>query len=528
MSSNQITDEEIQEAVGEALTEEAKKALAKLKDAKPAPKLIPHPQDCLVKLTAARMVVGDIAPWLLEGVVGLVPRCMQNYGTLGVTKDMLLVYDPDIVRRVDARTLATILVHEVMHILREHHPRAEQVGALTKLNAQVWNIAADACINDNIKEMENYRFPTFRDMGTTEKNRKEQKVPDSVSLDDECVVLSSNMFEHSPDIPKLDLEPGKTTEEYYYKILEHLRKHQPETEKTIEQLVEEIVQGVMAGDCGSASGNPQDGEPSADGQGSQSSGARSEADVDDIRKRVAQAIKEAMNGSGAGSVPAGWDRWADAFMKAPAVSWKSLLRQKIKRAYQWAAGQAESHYGMPSRRQACFASMGHRAPRLPVFRAPKPVIAVVIDTSGSMGTDELNRAATEVHSVLQTVRGKIQLMSNDCEAEAAVTEVRNVKEALKHFKGGGGTDFRPAIDLLSKRKKGQKPQVCIYITDGCGPAPAYKPDFHMVWVLVGTHKQKPWKAPAEDAHGWNEEHGPVDYGQFVWVNEEGTNAERED
>jgi len=57
----------------------------------------------------------------------------------------------------------------------------------------------------------------------------------------------------------------------------------------------------------------------------------------------------------------------------------------------------------------------------------------------------------------------------------------------KQMKGGGGTDFRPPIELLRKRP----PDIAIYLTDLYGPFPDKAPKYPLVWAALSNEKV-PW------------------------------------
>jgi predicted metal-dependent peptidase len=75
-----------------------------------------------------------------------------------------------------------------------------------------------------------------------------------------------------------------------------------------------------------------------------------------------------------------------------------------------------------------------------------------------------------------------------CDAEVLVLRpVRNIEEAAKSLRGGGGTDMRPVFSAL----EAQRPQaeVVIVATDGhIGDGyPASEPDFcKTIWVVIGS------------------------------------------
>ena len=96
------------------------------------------------------------------------------------------------------------------------------------------------------------------------------------------------------------------------------------------------------------------------------------------RRRVAQAVREHAANRSRGHLPAGWRRWADQTLAAPTLSWRRVLASAVRRAIAHAAGCHDYAYSRPGRR---------RIPRIvtPALRRPLVAVAVVVDTSGSMG-----------------------------------------------------------------------------------------------------------------------------------------------
>jgi CheY-like chemotaxis protein len=145
-------------------------------------------------------------------------------------------------------------------------------------------------------------------------------------------------------------------------------------------------------------------------------------------------------------------------------------------------------------------------PIVPGMHVPIPRVAVAVDTSGSMGSDELKEAMTEVKGILLAAGARVEFIACDAEVHAKGT-ITTFQQATKMLKGGGGTDFRPVFDELEKRR-GNRPELLVFLTDGYGPAPEKQPSFRTIWFLVGPNTQSPskWgecisfgKAEAEEA-----------------------------
>jgi predicted metal-dependent peptidase len=253
------------------------------------------------------------------------------------------------------------------------------------------------------------------------------------------------------------------------------------------------------GNCGSgAGGKPLPGEPDATDPG-----ARSEGELHRAIKAVAEAVKQAAS-SGRGDVPMGLLLAAEDLLKPSVVPWDEKLRRAARRAVAFKMGAFDYRYDAPSRRQAGV-GFGWGKPVLPRMRCPVPEVAVVIDTSGSMGSDELQRAVSETAGVMRSVGAPVTFLCCDAEVHGVQRIADPTKVVLK---GGGGTSFQPAFKALEELRP--KPSVVVFVTDGCGDAPV-KPPRHIstIWVLVGPHQRKPC------AGEWG---GPeVTWGDFVAV-----------
>ena len=110
---------------------------------------------------------------------------------------------------------------------------------------------------------------------------------------------------------------------------------------------------------------------------------------------------------------------------------------------------------------------------------------VALDTSGSTVND-LERFFTELVSLMKTF-GRYELTVIQCDAK--VQKVEKFSDAAPPASGyrwevfgQGGTDFRPVFDYV--KTLAERPEVLIYLTDGCGSAPVQPPPYPVLWVLT--------------------------------------------
>lgn len=117
-------------------------------------------------------------------------------------------------------------------------------------------------------------------------------------------------------------------------------------------------------------------------------------------------------------------------------------------------------------------------------------IALAVDTSGSIDESLLRRFAAEIAAVLNQTEPLLRLIICDAEVRQIHDfSGREGAEALRgiQFRGGGGTDFRPAIAEAAK----WKPDLLIYLTDLEGPA-GDEPTFPVLWAVPEDKAGAPW------------------------------------
>ena len=114
-------------------------------------------------------------------------------------------------------------------------------------------------------------------------------------------------------------------------------------------------------------------------------------------------------------------------------------------------------------------------------------LAVAIDTSGSIETNDFDLFFSEIHSMWNN-GAEIEII----ECDAAVQRCYNYNGKIpKYIQGGGGTSFDPVFKYINKERF-KKYDGCIYLTDGYAPEPTVKPNCKVFWIItpdgiVGDH-----------------------------------------
>ncbi|MDE1673433.1 DUF2201 family putative metallopeptidase [Nocardia gipuzkoensis] len=333
------------------------------------------------KLFAARLHAARARPYLATALFALCVVESRRVPTMGVDRHWRCYVSPVFVDRTSVEDLAGAWVHEVSHLLRDHHGRSDRFARQHDLTGPAerlrMNIAADCEINDDA-------------------------FGDGLARPDAAVTPAS-----------LGLPEGELMEDY-------LRKFWlgPNT------------QGIAWLDCGSgADGLEREWELGPDG-----ADGLSEQERDAVRFRVAQGII-----GRPGNASKGWQRWAEEAFHPP-QPWRDLLGAAMRSAFSGAGAGEDYTYGRPARRSA-----GVPGVVLPSLRRTPPRVSVLIDTSGSVSDTELGSALLEVAAISRAVGGRRDLVTVlPCDAAARIVHPLCRAERIP-LVGGGGTDLRTGI-----------------------------------------------------------------------------------
>ncbi|MBT2441759.1 hypothetical protein J7E93_16885 [Streptomyces sp. ISL-36] len=400
----------------------------------------------LDKLFAARLHAARVRPYLATALFALHTVASRRVPTMAVDRYWRCYVSPVFVDRTPVEELAGVWVHEVSHLLRDHHGRSDRVARERGLTGPAerlrMNIAADCEINDDV-----FGEGLVRPEGAV--------APESLGLPE-----------------------GELMEDYLRQFRLGSR-----------------TQDLAWLDCGSgADGLEREWELGPDG-----AHRLNEQERDAVRFRVAQGIT-----GRPGSASKGWQRWAEEAFHPP-QPWRELLGAAVRSAASGPGAGEDYTYGRPSRR-----SVGMPGVVLPSLRRRPPRVSVVIDTSGSVSDTELGSALLEVAAISRAVGGRRDLVTVlPCDAAARVVHPLCRAEGIP-LVGGGGTDLRtgfakalraqPRPDVVVVLTDGQTPWpaarpscrtvVGLFPRHGAGSwdedDPDYVPDAPPAWARVVT------------------------------------------
>jgi predicted metal-dependent peptidase len=353
-------------------------------------------------------------------------------------------YNSRFINMLRAKEIEFLFGHEVLHCVYDHF------GRRGDRDPQLWNIANDFCVNQDLKE--------------------------------------HNVGEFITTVPCLydKKYKGMSSEEIYDQLYENAEK--VDIGKLIQQLLDEHLDGD--GD--------QDGDGDKDGKGDGEGKGRpklSEADKQAIRDEIKEAVLAAAAASdGAGNLPAGVKRLIQDLTE-PKMNWRELLRMQlestIKSDYTWMRASRKGW---------------HMDAVMPGMKLdPMIDIAVAIDTSGSIGEDMLRDFLGEIQGIMDSFPAyRIHVFCFDTEVHNPAQYNSDNLDMITDYEpgGGGGTDFTAIYDYLKAEEI--EPKRLVVFTDGY-PFGSWGDENYTdtVWILHGTTSiVPPW-----GQHAYYEEEG---------------------
>ena len=194
-------------------------------------------------------------------------------------------------------------------------------------------------------------------------------------------------------------------------------------------------------------------------------------ELQELEAHWKQAIQQARvlaQSQGQGELPAGMQRHLDAIAE-PQLDWRSQLWRYLV--------HTPNDYSGYDRRFI------HQGLYLDHLEGESVEVYCCIDTSGSVGDEELNLFLAELRGILSAypmLRCWLFYADASCYGPYELEADSDIPKP----KGGGGTDFRPFFKKVAKHWNREKQAVCVYLTDGFGDFPKQESELLNLWVVV--------------------------------------------
>jgi len=315
-----------------------------------------------------------------------------------------LYYNSRFVQTKTIPELQFLLAHEILHVIYDH------LGRRGDRDPQLANCAQDYVVNDDLVQ---------HNIG--------------------------DMIKPCLWDPKYR---GMSWEEVYDQLYDEVDK------VTLEQLVNQMIDEHLDGE-GEGSGSGEGNDDGKDGnQGKKP--VLSDAEREQIKQEIKEAMLTAAQTSGAGNLPAGVKRLIDT-MTDPKLNWRELIAQEIEACF-----KNDYSFTRPNKRGA------HIDAILPgMIPGQKIDVVVMSDCSGSMTDEMLRDQHAEVKGIMQSFEDfELHVATFDTKVYNFQTFTpENIDELDDYqYNGGGGTEFMCVWDYLKDRDI--MPKKLIMFTDG--------------------------------------------------------------
>jgi predicted metal-dependent peptidase len=396
------------------------------------------------KLTRARTQLLLNQPFF--GTLCLRLKLMPGSRPTLATDGTRIIYNPSFVDSLTPAELEGCLAHEVLHCALGHHARR---GVR---EPRLWNHAADYAIN-----------PILVKNGL--------KLPADVLLDPQYENLSAE--EIYARLTKDGNSSGGSQPNSPGTGNGSQANSEPQPDPSSPSTAQNPSSGGGSPNCG-AQGAGIDASPGGIGEvldaADENGDPASPAEMSRQQHEWSIAAEQAMRTAKAcGNAPADLERPLSESRQSH-QDWRALLR-----AFVAATTVSDYRWTPPNRRHI---GAGLYLPS--VMRSGVGEIVIGVDTSGSIGKDELEQFAGEITAISDEAQPEaIHVVY--CDAAVQSSQQFGPSETITlEPKGGGGTDFRPVFEWVERSNIA--PVCLIYLTDLCCTSYPEVPDYPVLWV----------------------------------------------
>ncbi len=396
------------------------------------------------KLTRARTQLLLNQPFF--GTLCLRLKVMPGSRPTLATDGTRIVYNPSFVESLTPAELEGCLAHEVLHCALGHHCRR---GVR---EPRLWNHAADYAIN-----------PILVKNGL--------KLPAGVLLDPQYENLSAE--EIYARLTKDGNSGGGSQPNSPGTGNGSQTNGQPQLDPSSPSTAQGASPGGGSPNC-AAQGAEVDPSPGGIGEvldaADEAGDPASPAEMSRQQHEWSIAAERAMRTAKAcGNAPADLERLLSESRQSH-QDWRAILR-----AFVAATTVSDYRWTPPNRRHI---GAGLYLPS--VMRSGVGEIVIGVDTSGSIGKDELEQFAGEITAISDEAQPDAIHVVN-CDAAVQSSQQFGPSEPITlEPKGGGGTDFRPVFEWV--RQNNLDPVCLIYLTDLCCSSYPEIPEYPVLWV----------------------------------------------
>lgn len=391
-------------------------------------------EQCIVMVLREEPFFGHLLGSVVRRLDARIPTAAVTLSPLGVS----LVVNPSFfMEELSRPERCAVVKHEILHLVLKHLFRFDAAGTdRTRLN-----IAADLVVNQLV-----HPWP----------------------LPESAITLKT--------FPGLLLKPNKSVEYYYRRLGEHSAN-----KNGFETLMRSCLSASHS-HHGRWAANGGEGFAPSEEKKNLNEPLNGIDQLPELSEELSKILEEAfdrqlqrarsrLSSKQWGSVPGSLRTLLDQSSEKAAaqVNWKRALRLFASSGYRT---RVVATNRKRSKRFGTYPGIRIRRERR---------LALIIDTSGSIGADTLAAFFAEVDLIHRT-GAEIVVIESDAAVQRAYTYRGKPPEQAE---GGGGTDFNPAFRWLREKSK-QRFDGCIYLTDGYASKPTIRPPCRLLWVVTAN------------------------------------------
>lgn len=392
------------------------------------------------------------SPFFAEFLLRLTYKNDPGVGTMAIgmhNRRIMLWYSPEFMEGLKQIQIEGLLVHEIMHILHRFHDR---LGTRDK---QIFNVAQDACINEIV-------------LKTTIANRRLQLPENGVDIE---------------DIREMGYK-GDVISEPVYDFL---------YEKADKISISSSGGGDQCQSCSGSGGNSgENGEedcPSCGGSGKEKNepGKKklSTTDNHDYQKQLSeidkQVIEEVINNAKTrsyGNISGNMVGEIKELIKTKSIPWKRKLAMFLARYVNEPGGIYENTWSKRNRRSL----------PLPGIRKKSKKLVVTVDTSGSVGNDDIQRFFGQIEKLVKDY-SSLTIIEWDTQIQHVYQYKKGDWKKIK-VHGRGGTYIQPLYDYVKENLR--TTSVVINFTDGYFDWNVEHYSIPTIWAFVNNEMTAPF------------------------------------